>query len=148
MTLMLQLARERCSSHLLFWCQRKKVTWSFKLKGLLASIRFFKKCAILALFFCYFCLFQTNITILTTNKREKCSCWDSNLQPSEHGSPPITTRPGLPPPLFVFLIQFGGNNFLTMIEGWMDPLVGKSWPVSGSSKVWTRDRKYVQSYSN
>ena len=24
-------------------------------------------------------------------------CWDLNPQPSEHESPPITTRPGLPP---------------------------------------------------
>ena len=24
-------------------------------------------------------------------------CWDSNLRPLEHESPPITTRPGLPP---------------------------------------------------
>ena len=47
-----------------------------------------------------FSSFQTNITILTTNKCEKCPssirCWDSNSQPSEHKSPPITTRPGLP----------------------------------------------------
>ena len=46
-----------------------------------------------------FGLFWTNITILTSNKCEKCPssiwCWDSNLQPSEHESPPITTRPGV-----------------------------------------------------
>ena len=60
---------------------------------------FLKKWAILGLFFVYFCLFWTNITILTSNKCEKCPssiwCWDSNLQPSEHESPPITTRPGV-----------------------------------------------------
>ena len=42
-------------------------------------------------------------TIFTTNQCEKMSCpssiWrrDSNLRPSERESPPITTRPGLPP---------------------------------------------------
>ena len=49
----------------------------------------------------YFPLFNTNITTFTTNKCEKCTssirCWDSNPRPSEHKSPPITTRPGLPP---------------------------------------------------
>ena len=41
------------------------------------------------------------ITILTTNKCEKCPsrmhCWDSNSRPLEQESPHITTRPGLPP---------------------------------------------------
>ena len=44
---------------------------------------------------------QTNITIFTSNKCEKCPsnirCWDSNPRPSEHESSHITTRPGLPP---------------------------------------------------
>ena len=48
-----------------------------------------------------FSSFQTNITIFTTNICEKCPssirCWDSNPQPLEHESPPITTWPGLPP---------------------------------------------------
>ena len=43
--------------------------------------------------------FQTNITIFTANKCEKCPssiwCQDSNSRPLEHESPPITTRPGL-----------------------------------------------------
>ena len=47
-----------------------------------------------------FLSFQTNITIFTTNKCEKCPSsirsWDSNPQPSEHESPPITTTQGLP----------------------------------------------------
>ena len=47
-----------------------------------------------------FSSFQTNITIFTTNKCEKCPssilCWDSNPWPSEHESPPMTTRPRLP----------------------------------------------------
>ena len=40
----------------------------------------------------------------TANKCEKCPstiwCWDSNPRPSEYESPPITTRPGLPPNRF------------------------------------------------
>ena len=53
------------------------------------------------LLFRLFSSFQTRITILTTNKCEKCpsSIWrlHSNPQPSEDESPPITTRPQLPP---------------------------------------------------
>ena len=46
--------------------------------------------------------FQTNInTILQEIIVQKCpcstQCWDSNPQPSEVKSPPVTTRPGLPP---------------------------------------------------
>ena len=48
-----------------------------------------------------FSSFQTNNIILTTNKCEKCptSIWrqESNSQPSDYKSPPLTTRPGLPP---------------------------------------------------
>ena len=43
----------------------------------------------------------SNNTFFTTNKSVKCPsslrCWDSNPQPSEWKSPPITTGPGLPP---------------------------------------------------
>ena len=59
---------------------------------------FSKKWAILGLFFVLYLSFQTNITIITTNKCEKCpssiQCWDSNPRLLEHESP-ITTRPGL-----------------------------------------------------
>ena len=69
---------------------------------------FLFKCAILGLFFIYFHLFQTNIAIFTANICEKClsslRCWDSNSQPLEHQSPPITTRPGLPP--FQIFVNF------------------------------------------
>ena len=48
-----------------------------------------------------FSSFQANITILTTNKWEKCQssiwCLDSNPRPSKHESPSVTTRPGLSP---------------------------------------------------
>ena len=44
---------------------------------------------------------QTNISILTTNKCEKCpsstvQCWYLNPRRVEHESPPIYSRPGLP----------------------------------------------------
>ena len=43
-----------------------------------------------------FSSFQANTTILTTNKCEKMpiQCQDSNSQPSDYESPPLTTRPG------------------------------------------------------
>ena len=58
------------------------------------------------LFLIYFCLFK-HITYFTTNTYvKKCpssiQCWDSISQPLEHETPPITTRPGLPP-LNIFL---------------------------------------------
>ena len=44
--------------------------------------------------------FKTNNTNFTRNKSQKCPSsikWrDLNPRPSEHESPPITTRPGLP----------------------------------------------------
>ena len=52
-----------------------------------------------------FLLNTTLRTIFTTKIREKCyvqpvfSTQDSNPQPSEHESPPITPRPGIPPKL-------------------------------------------------
>ena len=50
-----------------------------------------------------FSSFQTNTTILTTNKCKKCPSiirrWDSNSQPYDYESPHLTTRPGLPPKL-------------------------------------------------
>ena len=54
-----------------------------------------------ASFIGYFRSFQTKIsTVFTANLCEKCPsnirCWDLNPWPSEHESPPITTRPRLP----------------------------------------------------
>ena len=55
-----------------------------------------------ASFLVYFRSFRTNKTIFTTNQYEKMSCpssiWrrDSNPQPLEHESSPITTRQVLP----------------------------------------------------
>ena len=51
--------------------------------------------------FVYFQPFQTNITILQQIYVKKCPssiwCRDSNSQPLEHKSSPITARPGLSP---------------------------------------------------
>ena len=48
-----------------------------------------------------FGLFRQTLQIFTTNVCEKCPCsiWhrDSNPRPQERESPPLTTRPGLPP---------------------------------------------------
>ena len=65
-----------------------------------------------------FSSFKTNITILTRNKCEKCQssiwCWDSNPHPLKLVSPPITTRPGLPPSrCFLYSdLQVKSNVFL------------------------------------
>ena len=69
----------------------------------------FLKWAIPGLFFIYFRSFQINNSIFTTNECEKMSCQssiprqDSNPRPLECESPPITTRPGLPPKISIFL---------------------------------------------
>ena len=66
----------------------------------------FFKWAIPGLFLAYFRFFQTNITIFPTSKYERgpsrIQCWDLNPRPSEHASPPITTRPELPPCRLIF----------------------------------------------
>ena len=63
---------------------------------------FFKKNGPTPASFCLFSSFQTNITNFTTNMNvKKCPSsirrWDSNSQPCDYESPPLTTRPGLPP---------------------------------------------------
>ena len=70
---------------------------------------FFKKMGPPWPLFRLFSYFQTNITILTTNECEKCPCsircLDLNSRPSEHESPPITTRPRLPPYFNCFFLN-------------------------------------------
>ena len=65
------------------------------------GIVFFKKNQPTPASFHVFSSFQTNITILTTIKCEKCPssirCLDLNSQPFDSKSPPLTTRPGLLP---------------------------------------------------
>ena len=75
---------------------------AFQEQTYIANVQcFFKKWANPGLFFVYFRLFKQTLQFFTTNKCEKCPssiwCRDSNPQPSEYESPPITTRPGLPP---------------------------------------------------
>ena len=59
----------------------------------------------LASFSFIFCLFQTTITIFTTNWCEKCQakihCWHSNPKPSNYESAPITIRQGSCPLLLI-----------------------------------------------
>ena len=66
----------------------------------ISSKRFFKW-ANPGLFLIYFHLFKLTLQFLQQINVKKCRSsiqfLDSNLQPLEHESPPITTRPGLPP---------------------------------------------------
>ena len=60
--------------------------------------------------------FQTNIiTIFSTSICKKCpssiQCQDLNSKSLEHKSPPITTRPVLPPNFFALLIQIPKFKF-------------------------------------
>ena len=75
------------------------------LKCLLYLYMFFKKSVFLASF-CLFSSFQTNTTKCIC---ERCPfsirCQDSNAQPSDYESPPITTRPGLPPNICMLYLQ-------------------------------------------
>ena len=82
----------------------------------------FLKWAIPYLFFIYFSLFKQILQIM-----KKCPssirCWDLNPRPLEHESPPITTRPRLPPQTsFVKFNHYFSNTkiFLstTEIELW------------------------------
>ena len=62
---------------------------------------FFKKWASPGLFLIYFRLFKHTLQILQQINLKKCPssiwCRDLNSWPLKHESPPITTRPGLPP---------------------------------------------------
>ena len=65
--------------------------------GISLLVLFFKW-AILGVFFIYFRLFkQINVNKCPSSKQ----CWDLNPRPLEHESPPMITRPGLPPILLV-----------------------------------------------
>ena len=77
---------------------------------------FFNKWAIPGLFLNIFGQFQIKTTIFTTNQGKNCPssiwCWDTNPQPSQYRSSPITTRPGLPPCFskFTSCLMPSGNN--------------------------------------
>ena len=94
---------------LLQFISKKNIT--FKEKDLwLIFEQLFKKWANPGLFFIYFCLFKHTLQFLQQINVKKCpsSMWwrDSNSRPLEHESPPITTRPGLPPCQPNFFIPF------------------------------------------
>ena len=62
--------------------------------------RYFFKWAIPGLFFIYFCLFKQTLQFLQQIYVEKCyvhPVYGAGIRTYEHESPPITTRPGLPP---------------------------------------------------
>ena len=69
---------------------------------------FFKWAIIPDIFFVNFRLFKTTLQFLQQINLKKCPssiwCWDLNPQPSEHESPPRTTRPGLPHNLIISLL--------------------------------------------
>ena len=61
---------------------------------------FFKKMGLPRPLFVYFCLFNQTLQFLQQMEVKKWHsnwCWESNPRPSEHESPPKTTRPRLPP---------------------------------------------------
>ena len=76
--------------------QNDILNWN-KLCSNLENGYFFKKNGPIRALFHLFPSFQTNVTILTTNKCEKCPPsirrWDLNSQLSDYKSPPLTTRP-------------------------------------------------------
>ena len=57
-----------------------------------------------ASFIGYFRSFQINITIYVKKYPSSIRCLYSNPRPSDHESPPITTRPGLPPVGTLYLV--------------------------------------------
>ena len=72
------------------------------------TLFFLKKWAIPGLFFIYFRLFKQTPQILqqifANNYPSSFQCWDSNPRPSRPEPHPITTRPGLPPIIFICLL--------------------------------------------
>ena len=90
----------------------------FGLQNLRRHMFFFKNGPSPASISFIFELFQTNNTIFTTIQCEQMSCpssircRDSNTRPLDCESPPITTRPGLPP-IPRWIHQF---SFITLIS--------------------------------
>ena len=87
--------------------------------SVLYHLKLFFQWANPGLFFIYFQAFQTNNTIIATNQCEKMSQSpssirrrDSNPQPFEHESSPLTTRPGLPPITSNFISCVKCNSLL------------------------------------
>ena len=96
-----------------------------------AFLLFFKKMANPSLFFIYFRSFQTNFTIFTTNKCEKCPSSirhrESNTRPLDRECLPITTRPGLPPKAFSFVRHILIHLHLEKIDSCFSHSLGNYW---------------------
>ena len=84
------------------------------------KFHFLKKWAILGLSSIIFSLFKQTIQILQQINVKKCSssirCHDSNSQPSDYESPPLTTRQGLPRYKQFFLFNLKSFWLLLGIE--------------------------------
>ena len=97
--------------------------------------------------FCFFGRFKlTNNTIFTSNQWEECPssvrCWDSNPQPLEHESPPITTGPGLVGKYRWYQLIWSQITLLN----WLGSHSLTSWPEIRSTcfLVVCRYRKYIK----
>ena len=81
-----------------------------------------KKWANPGLFFIYFRLFKRTLQFWQQINVKKCpsSIWRQDLdsQPSGYNSPPLTTRPGLPPIIFLFLliVPWQGLTFFSALS--------------------------------
>ena len=87
--------------------------------------------------FYIFSSFQTNITIFTTNKCDNCPYsirwWDSNPQPLDHESPPIATKPGIPPFSWIFCTIFLRSHWSKMLQCWIESgSIGIDYGLSGN----------------
>ena len=114
------------------------IDWGFKFSSSISqfveNFDFFKNEQTPASFIIYFRSFQTNsTTILQQIPCEKCpfsiQCQDLNPWLLEHESPPITTRPGLPPIKFDIFATIDVELRLTIFNK------GPNWYLAFSSPV-------------
>ena len=112
--------------------------------------------AIQAPFIVYFRSFQTNITVFTINTREKSPssirCKDSNPQSLEPESPPITTRPGLPPkPRYLFVVHIKTGKWACdhepSLRGWLVVWLDGVWRSWNSGKLQVRADTLLVAFS-
>ena len=95
--------------------------------------------------FNFFRLFRHTLQFLQQINVKKCPssmwCQDSNSQPMEHESPPITTRPGLPPPWANFFGSVVVKECLKMIC--FISAKRNSWPNHAQIFILTGSRKKI-----
>ena len=108
--------------------------------------------------FCLFSSFQTTIKSLTTNIK---MLWPSSIRrqdlnpwPLEHKSPPITTRPGLPPRFLSICTSVAlrrqvetSNNILTdkSLKLLFYFRTNESWRLNGQKDKQTQTRQFLKS---